>query len=64
MASPRAQTLAPHADPPFEHGIVTREFYGEHPPRAQYALTDKGRDHGPVVRTLRDWNTAHTRREK
>jgi DNA-binding HxlR family transcriptional regulator len=47
-----------------EHGIVTREFYGEHPPRAQYALTDKGRALGPVLRTLRDWGTAHTRRTK
>ena len=47
-----------------EHGIVTREFYGEHPPRAQYALTDKGRALGPVLRTLRDWGTTHTRRTK
>jgi DNA-binding HxlR family transcriptional regulator len=47
-----------------EHGIVTREFYGEHPPRAQYALTDKGRALGPVLRTLRDWGSAHTRRVK
>jgi len=47
-----------------EHGIVTREFYGEHPPRAQYALTDKGRALGPVLRTLRDWGTAHTRRTR
>src|SRR5262245_57838187 len=45
-------------------GIVTRESYGEHPPRAQYALTDKGRALGPVLRTLRDWGTAHTRRTK
>ena len=43
-----------------EHGIVTREFYGEHPPRVQYALTDNGRAIGPVVRTLRNWGTAHT----
>jgi len=47
-----------------EHGIVTREFYGEHPPRAQYALTEKGRALGPVLRTLRDWGTAHTHRSK
>jgi DNA-binding HxlR family transcriptional regulator len=40
-----------------EHGIVRREFYGEHPPRAQYALTDKGRALGPVLKALRDWGS-------
>ena len=25
-----------------EHGIVEREFYSEHPPRAHYKLTKKG----------------------
>lgn len=37
------------------HGIVERRFYLEHPPRAEYVLTDKGRDLGPVVRAMRDW---------
>src|ERR1700752_3498096 len=31
-----------------EHGLATRCFYSEHPPRAEYALTDRGRDLGVV----------------
>ena len=38
-----------------EHGIVARRFYSEHPPRAEYVLTDKGRELGPVMKSLRDW---------
>lgn len=37
------------------HGIVERRFYSQHPPRAEYALTQKGLDLGPVVRAMRDW---------
>lgn len=37
------------------HGIVERRFYTQHPPRAHYVLTEKGRDLGPVVRAMRDW---------
>lgn len=29
-----------------EHGLVTRRFYSDHPPRAEYVLTDKGRELG------------------
>jgi len=38
-----------------QHGIIKRRFYSQHPPRAEYILTQKGRDLGPVVRTMRDW---------
>jgi DNA-binding HxlR family transcriptional regulator len=44
-----------------EHGIVERRFYDEHPPRAEYVLTDKGRELGPVLRALRDWGSRRTR---
>ena len=37
------------------HGIVERRFYMRHPPRAEYVLTRKGRDLGPVVRAMREW---------
>src|SRR5258708_40378693 len=33
-----------------EHGIVARRFYSDHPPRAEYALTDKGRALGPALK--------------
>jgi DNA-binding HxlR family transcriptional regulator len=45
-----------------EHGIVARRYYTEHPPRAEYALTDKGRALGPAMKALLDWGTQHTRR--
>ncbi len=32
-----------------EHALVARRFYSEHPPRAEYALTDKGRELRVVV---------------
>jgi DNA-binding HxlR family transcriptional regulator len=44
-----------------EAGIVGRRFYEQHPPRAEYVLTDKGRALGPVLRALLDWGNRHTR---
>src|SRR5512143_3411133 len=38
-----------------EHGIVEPVLYSEHPPRAEYRLTAKGRDLAPVVRQLAEW---------
>jgi DNA-binding HxlR family transcriptional regulator len=43
-----------------DSGIVERRFYEDHPPRAEYVLTDKGRDLRPVLRALRDWGQKHT----
>src|SRR5262245_49530021 len=37
-----------------EHKIVTRRFYADHPPRAEYVLTDKGRTLGPLLKMLLD----------
>lgn len=42
-------------------GIIERRFYAEHPPRAEYVLTAKGRDLGPVLKALRGWGTQYTR---
>jgi DNA-binding HxlR family transcriptional regulator len=36
-------------------GIIERRFYEDHPPRAEYLLTEKGRELGPIVRAMRDW---------
>ena len=44
-----------------EAGIVERRFYEQHPPRAEYVLTEKGKELGPVLRTLFDWGQRHTR---
>jgi DNA-binding HxlR family transcriptional regulator len=44
------------------HGLVTRRFYSEHPPRAQYELTERGRDLGVVVGALATWGTRHVHR--
>jgi DNA-binding HxlR family transcriptional regulator len=45
------------------HGLVEREFYSEHPPRAQYKLTDRGRELGLVVGALAAWGSRHLERD-
>jgi DNA-binding HxlR family transcriptional regulator len=42
-------------------GIVERRFYEQHPPRAEYLLTEKGRELRPVLKVLFDWGQRHTR---
>ena len=42
-------------------GIVERRFYEQHPPRAEYVLTEKGETLRPVLRALLDWGRHHTR---
>jgi len=42
-----------------EHGIVARGFYSDHPPRAEYALTARGRDLRPVVGALAVWGSRY-----
>ena len=42
-----------------KNGIVTRRLYSEHPPRAEYALTDQGLELRPVVRALGIWGARH-----
>src|SRR6266852_5200031 len=42
-----------------EHALVTRRFYSDHPPRAEYALTDKGKELGVVVGALATWGARH-----
>ena len=43
-----------------EHGIVKRRLYEEHPPRAEYLLTPKGRGLGPALRALQVWGEKNT----
>jgi DNA-binding HxlR family transcriptional regulator len=42
-----------------ESDIVERRLYEQHPPRAEYVLTAKGRELGPVLRALREWGLKH-----
>jgi DNA-binding HxlR family transcriptional regulator len=44
-----------------EAGIVERRFYAQHPPRAEYLLTDRGKELRPVLRALLEWGQRYTR---
>ena len=44
-----------------EHGIIARQLYEEHPPRAEYLLTEKGRTLGPILKALLDWGRKYAR---
>jgi DNA-binding HxlR family transcriptional regulator len=37
-----------------EHVMIERRFYSDHPPRAEYRLSRKGRAFVPVLSALRD----------
>lgn len=42
-----------------ESGIVVREFYDDHPPRAEYVLTAKGKKMGSIISAMRDWGAKY-----
>lgn len=42
-----------------KNGIVERQFYSMSPPRAQYILTQKGRDLGPIIKAMRQWGSKY-----
>jgi DNA-binding HxlR family transcriptional regulator len=46
-----------------EHGLIGRTLYSDHPPRAEYALTGRGRELGMVVGALAAWGGRHVHRE-
>lgn len=46
-----------------EHGLIRRTLYSDHPPRAEYALSDRGRELGMVVGALAAWGGRHVHRE-
>jgi len=54
-------TLAQRLKALEDNGLVERRFYEQHPPRAEYHLTRKGRDLGPVLKTLKTWGDRHAR---
>ena len=44
-----------------ENGVLERRFYSMSPPRAEYILTAKGSELGPIVRAMRDWGRKYGR---
>ena len=46
-----------------EHGLIARQLYSDHPPRAEYVLTDKGRELGLVIGALATWGSRHVHRQ-
>src|ERR1700745_1131801 len=44
-----------------KNGVVERRFYSMSPPRAEYVLTAKGRDLGPIVAAMRNWGRKYPR---
>jgi DNA-binding HxlR family transcriptional regulator len=40
-------------------GIIRSELYSQHPPRAEYRLTAKGRELEPVVQAVAVWGLAN-----
>ncbi len=47
-----------------ENGVITRRLYSQHPPRAEYALTDRGQDVRTVIRALSIWGAKHLHTER
>jgi DNA-binding HxlR family transcriptional regulator len=44
-----------------EHdGVIQRRMYSEHPLRAEYHLTPRGRSIEPIVSAVYDWGMHHT----
>lgn len=46
-----------------ELGVIKAQQYSVHPPRYEYALSDKGKDLYDIIAGLRDWGIKHTRDE-
>jgi len=40
-------------------GILERCFYSDHPPRAEYRFTEKGKGLGSVVGAMAEWGYEH-----
>ena len=40
-------------------GVISSRRYSQHPPRVEYALTEKGEDLRPIMRAMADWGVRH-----
>jgi len=61
LAGASATTLSARLKKLEDNGILARRFYTEHPPRAEYVLTEKGRSLGPLMKMLLEWGSKHVR---
>ena len=61
LAGASPNTLSARLKKLEENGIIERRFYTEHPPRAEYVLTERGRELGPVMKSLREWGSRQKR---
>lgn len=41
------------------HGIVERNLYSQHPPRAEYHITEKGKELGAIVKAVYTWGAKY-----
>jgi DNA-binding HxlR family transcriptional regulator len=46
-----------------DHAIIESALYSEHPPRAEYSLTERGRELRTVVGALAVWGSRHVHRK-
>ena len=42
-----------------DHAVIRRRLYSEHPPRAEYRLTERGVGLRPAIRALAIWGARH-----
>ncbi len=42
-----------------QHEIVERRLYSDHPPRAEYLLTEKGRALKPILEAYAEWGNSY-----
>ena len=42
-----------------QHEIVERRLYTDHPPRAEYLLTEKGRALKPILEAYTEWGNSY-----
>ena len=49
------RTLSQRLDSLEEKDIISKKSYAEAPPRVEYALTQKGEDLLPILRSMADW---------
>jgi|SRR5262245_7016300 len=61
LSGASATTLSARLKKLEDNAIVTRRFYTDHPPRAEYVLTERGRSLGPLMKMLLDWGSKHAR---